>query len=595
MAGQALIQRQVQGAALILALNRPPVNALNTDLLAALSSALQEAALDPAISAVVLTHEGAHFSPGADADTLGRVKGALLPKLTAEIEALAKPVVACVAGNCLGAAAELILACHGRVAHETARIGFPEVSLGLGPVAGSTQRLPRLVGAPIAVQLLTRGTPVSAVDALAMGVLDLVVEEKPLSRAVVLALDLATKPLVKTSDRNTGLRDSVAFQSAIAEARKAHEGWRLPAPGAVIDCIEATLLLPFDRGLSFEQVQAEMLADSAESAGLRYAFLAQRRAVMPPAALAATPAAALTTVSVFGTAGLVPEVVEMALGTGLRVRLVAGDRDSLTGVLTRIAARHEAMVAEGRLSPAAREADWARLMGCIGTDDADGPADLVLMAADAPRLAAPPGPVVALAGPGPIVLYPAVAVGGLAQLAIAPGVPLQHQALALAFGRKLGWSVLVQGPGAALDQRLRLALARAIAALEATQQADRAKIAAALAAYGLGAGLRQKLPPEPEGGAELRDFCLAAVMNEAALIVSESVARRPSDVDAAALMSGLFPRWEGGPMFQADRIGAMALRADLRRRAKNHPQLFTPAAVFDLLLADGQTLADLNR
>lgn len=595
MEDQALIQRQVQGAALILALNRPPVNALNAEMLTALLAALRAAAEDPAISAIVLASAAAHFSAGADADELGRVKGALLPKLTAEIEALAKPVVACVVGHCLGAAAELILACHGRVAHEGARIGFPEVSLGLVPVAGSTQRLPRLVGAPIAVQLLTRGTPVPAVDALAMGMLDMVVEEKPLPRALALALDLAAKPLVRTSDRSTGMRDPIAYQSAIAEARKAHAGWRLPAPGAVIDCIEAALLLPFDLGLSFEQAQAETLADSAESAGLRHAFVAQRRAILPPAALAAVSPPPLATINVVGTAGLVPEVVQMALATGLRVRLVAGDRDSLSAALTRVAARHEALVAEGRLSPAAREADWARLMGSLGADETEGPADLVLMAADAPRLAAPPGPVVALAGPGPIALYPASMVGGLAQLAIAPGVPLAHQALALAFGRKLGWGVLVQGPGAAIDQRLRLALARAIAALEETRQADRAQIAAALAAYGLAAGPRPKLPPDPDGGADLRDFCLAALMNEAALIVSESVAHRPSDVDAAALMSGLYPRWEGGPMFQADRIGAMALRADLRRRAKAHPQIFTPAAVFDLLLADGQTFADLNR
>lgn len=594
MADQGLIQRQVQGAALVLSLNRPPVNALNTEMMAALSLALTEAADDPAIAAVVLAAEGPHFSPGADVGELGRVQGAGLPKLTADIEAMPKPVVACVAGNCLGAAAELILACHGRVAHEGARIGFPEVSLGLVPVAGSTQRLPRLLGAPITLQLLTSGAPVRAMEALAMGLLDAVVEDKPLARAVALALELAGKPLVKTSDCTKGLRDPVAFQAVIAEARKAHEGWRLPAPVAVIACVEAALLLPFDLGLTFEQAQAETMAESAEAAGLRHAFLAQRRAMLPPAGLAAAMPAPLSAVTVLGTAGMVPEVVQMALGAGLRVRLVAGDRDSLGAALTRIAARHEALVAEGRLSPAAREADWARLTGSTGAEG-EGPADLVLIAADAPGQIPASGPPVALGREGPIALYPASGAGGLAQLAIAPGVPLPHQALALAFGRKLGWQVLVQGPGAAIDQRLRLALARAIAALEHTRQADRAQIAAVLAAHGLGAGTRPKLPPAPEGGAEIRDFCLAAVMNEAAVIVSESVAHRPSDVDAAALLSGLFPRWEGGPMFQADRIGAMALRADLRRRALRHPQIFTPAAVFDLLLAEGQSFADLNR
>lgn len=595
MAGDGLIGRQVRAGVLVLSLNRPPVNALSAALLSALSLALTEGADDPTILAIVLAAEGAHFSPGVDVGELGRVQGAALPKVTAQIEALAKPVVACLTGNCLGAAAELVLACHGRVAQEAARIGFPEVALGLLPVAGSTQRLPRLVGAPMALHLLIDGLPIRAVEALAMGLLDAVVDDKPLPRALALAQELAAKPLVKTADRCDGLRDPIAYQLAIAEARKTHDGWRLPAPAALISCVEAAHLLPFDLGLGFEQTQAEAMADSAEAAGLRHALLAERRAMLPPAALTtAGPAPILSAVTVLGTAGLVPEVVQMALGAGLRVRLIAEDRGSLGAALTKIAARQEAMVAEGRLSLSAREADWARLIGGLAPGAAE-PADLVLAAPDGPYPVAAPGPVLALGGPGPISLYPAPAAGGLAQLAIAPGVPVPHQVIGLAFGRKLGWKMIVQGAGAAIDQRLRLALSRAIAALEESGRADRARIAAGLAAYGLGAGMRPKLPVAAEGASDLLEFCLAALMNEAARIVSESVARRPLDVDAVALLSGLFPRWEGGPMFQADRIGAMALRADLRQRAKTHPQIFTPAAVFDLLLADGQTFADLNR
>lgn len=595
MAGDGLIGRQVRDGVLVLSLNRPPVNALNAALLSALSLALTVGADDPAILAIVLAAEGAHFSPGLDGGELGRVQGAALPKVTAQIEVMAKPVVACLTGNCLGAAAELVLACHGRVAQEAARIGFPEVALGLLPVAGSTQRLPRLVGAPMALHLLIGGLPIRAVEALAMGLLDAVVDGKPLPRALELAQDLAAKPLVKTADRGDGMRDAIAYQSAIATARKTHDGWRLPAPAALISCVEAAHLLPFELGLGFEQTQAEAVADSPEAAGLRHAFLAERRAMLPPLGLSsAGPAPALSAVTVLGTAGRAPEVVQMALGAGLRVRLIAEDRGDLGAALSKIAARQEALVAEGRLSAPAREADWARLVGGLASDAAE-PADLVLAAPDAPPLAAAPGPILALGGPGPISLYPAPVAGGLAQLAIAPGVPVPHQALGLAFGRKLGWKMIVQGAGAAIDQRLRLALSRAIAALEESGRAERPRIAAALASYGLGAGMRPKLPLAAEGASDLREFCLAALMNEAARIVSESVARRPSDVDAAALLSGLFPRWEGGPMFQADRIGAMALRADLRQRAKSHPQIFTPAAVFDLLLADGQTFADLNR
>lgn len=588
-----LVLRQHQGDVLVLTLNRAPVNALNTALMQALSQALTEAGDDPGTAAVVLAAAGAHFSPGADVSELGRVQGAMLPRLASQIEAMEKPVVACLQGNALGAAAELALAAHARLAHEGARIGWPEVALGLLPVAGATLRLPRLVGAPLALKLLLDGVPVRAVDALAMGLLDSVTDGNPLPRAVDLARELATRPVVRTADRREGMRDAIAYQNAIAEARKSHEGWRQPAPAALIGCVEAAQLLPFDMGLAFEQAQAEAMAETPEATGLRHAFLAERRALMPPRDLAASAPPALNAVTVLGAGGLVPEVVRMALGAGLRVELVAPDRASLSEALTRVAARQEAAVAEGNLSADAREADWARLKGVL-PGDALAPADLVLAAPDAPRLAAAPGPVIGLGGMGGVVLHPAPVAGGLAQLAIAAGAPLPLQALALAFGRRIGWKVLVQGPGVAIDQRLRQVLSRAIAALE-SGGAERPHIAAALASYGLGAGMRPRLPAAPEGAPDIIRFCLAALMNEAARIVSESVARRPSDVDAAALMTGLFPRWEGGPMFQADRIGAMALRADLRQRATAQPQLFTPAPVFDLLLADGQSFADLNR
>jgi 3-hydroxyacyl-CoA dehydrogenase len=173
---------------------------------------------------------------------------------------------------------------------------------------------------------------------------------------------------------------------------------------------------------------------------------------------------------------------------------------------------------------------------------------------------------------------------------------LPHQALALGFARRLGWKVLVQGPGAPIDQRLRAALARSITFLEG-QGHERATIASALAAFGLGAGMRPKLPPAPKGAglADILPFCLAALMNEGAKILSEGGARRPSDIDAAALLSGLFPRWEGGPMYQADRMGLMALRANLRTRAETAPRLFAPAPVLDTLISEGKTFADLNR
>lgn len=592
MADGLIVQKR-RGAVLVLSLNRPPVNALNAALMDALAAALRAAVADADVQAIVLGAEGPQFSAGLDVSELGRVSGAGLPRLTDRIETLSKPVVACLHGNALGGATELALACHARVAHEGARLGLPEISLGLLPVAGSTQRLPRLVGAPIALKLLLDGMPMSAVEALAMGLLDAVVDTDPVARAVALAETLAAGPWGRTADRRDGMRDAVAYQSAITEARKRIEGWRLPAPAAAVDCVEAALLLPFDMGVGFEQSHAETLADSPEAAGLRHAFFAEKRALFLGQPLSGIAPPNLSSLCVLGCSGPAADVVRQALGIGLRVRLVGADRANLTEALKTIAARQEALVAADQLSPAAREADWARLTGVLATDGADA-ADLVLTAPDAPRMADLPGPVVALGGRGALVLHPAPSAGGLAELSVTPGVPVEHQATALAFARRLGWKVMVHGPGAPLDQRLRHVLSRAIAVLESQGHA-RASIAAALAAFGLGAGARVKLPPAPDGANDVLAFCMAALMNEGARILSEGGARRPSDIDAAALLSGLFPRWEGGPMYQADLIGLMALRADLRRRTDTAPQIFTPAPILDQLISEGRTLADLNR
>jgi hypothetical protein len=148
-----------------------------------------------------------------------------------------------------------------------------------------------------------------------------------------------------------------------------------------------------------------------------------------------------------------------------------------------------------------------------------------------------------------------------------------------------------------MDQRLRLALSRAVAALEA-KGTTRAQVVAALAAQGM-AALRPEAAGDAKGqreiGAEgIVEFCRAALMSEGLRLLEEKVARRPSDIDAAALLSRLMPRWQGGPMFQADLIGLMALRADLRKRAQAHAQLFTPPEIVDRLIAQGQRLSDLN-
>ncbi len=613
MAGEGrLIAEELRGAVAVISLARPPVNGLDRSLLQALMLALGRAEAAAEVRAIVLVGEGAQFCGGLDARELGQPGDAVLAPVVARIERLAKPVVAVLHGNVLGGGLELALACQARVAEEGARLGLPEIALGLLPAAGGTQRLPRLVGAPVALQMLMEGKALNAVEALAMGLVDAVVETPKapgqaasgvsapcLARGLALAETLAEGPCLRSLERREGLRDPVAYNSAVSEARRRLGAAALPALQAAVDCVEAALLLPPEQGLAFEAAQSADVAESPEAAGLRHAFMAERRALALPAnLLAGSDPARLT---ILGTKGAVPDVALQALGAGLSVRLVGAERDVLSSALQEIASRQEAMVAEGRLSAAAREADWARLAAVLPTE-ADAPADLVLVSPDAPRLARLPGPGVALGGKGPVVLYPAVGAGALAQLAVAPAAEtavaadLAPRIAAVALARRLGWRLILQGPGAALDQRLRQALSRAITALEASGT-TRDVIRAGIAGQGL-LGQRPEpgaLPSDDPRVAEVAAFCLAALIAEALRLLDEGSARAPFQVDAAAVLARVMPRVKGGPLFQADQIGLMALRADLRRRAGGEPQLFTPPDLVDRLIADGRTLADLNR
>lgn len=600
-----LIAEDQRGPVAVIYLARPPVNALNRPLLQALTEALGRAGADPNTRAVVLAAEGPQFCGGLDARELGQVRGSVLASAVACIEEMPKPVVALVQGNALGGGLELALACHGRVAEEGARLGLPEIALGLLPVAGATQRLPRLVGAPVALQMLMEGKALSAVEALAMGLVDAVVEApepndgaakgpraEALARAIALAETLADSPIRRSLDRREGMRDALAYASAIAEARRRLGAFSLPALQAVVECVEAALLLPAEQGLSFEAAQSEAMAESPEAAGLRHAYRVERRALVLPAGVVAGPVPGRLTI--LGTKGPVPDLALQSLAAGLAVRLIGTDRAVLTEALQQIAARQEAMVAEGRLAPAAREADWARLTAVLPTEAVE-PADLVLVSPDGPRLATLPGPALALGGQGPLVLYPAVAPGALAQLSVAPhalSVPPPALGVVVALARRLGWRLLLQGPGAALDQRLRQTLARAVSALEA-QGHPREAIRAGMAAQGL-LGLR---PDEAQGhdSDTTGGFCLAALMVEGLRLLEEKVAETPLQVDAAALLARVMARIRGGPLFQADQIGLMALRADLRQRATTEPGLFTPPGLLDRLIAEGKTLEDLNR
>lgn len=605
MDGKALtdaVRVERRAGVLLLMLAQRPVNALSQGLRAALSAALSQGLAED-VRAVVIGSELAAFSAAADLSELGKPAGApSLSALCLQVENFPKPVIVALNGGVLGAGLELALAAHGRIAAPATHLGLPEIGLGIVPEAGATQRLPRLVGAAAALKLMLEPAPLSAAQALTIGLVDQVVEGDLLAQACGFAERMAealrgAAPL-KTSARLDGLRDGKAYQAAISAARAKYAGLPLPAPLRLIECVEAAQLLPIDQGLGFEAAAFESLVATAEARGLRHAFYAERRLALPPARVAVLAAAKLNSFAVWGAGEPAADVVAQALAAGLRVSLVDPSREALVAALQKIAARQEVAVTEGRLTAAARDADWARLSA--GSEGLGG-VDLVLNNTEAALVPVDAAiPVIALAalpahGAGARVgLSVALAPGLVAELAAGAEAPVQVLALGLALGRRLGWRVLFTGPGGPIDRRLRASLSAAIAQLEADGLA-RSVIAAALASFGIGVSGRAPLPKAPPEAKRVLDACLAALANQGARLLSEGVARRPSDVDAAAVLSGIFPRWQGGPLFQADQRGLLVLRADLRKRAEAAPQIYAPDALFDRLIADGRDFAALNR
>lgn len=602
----AMLDQAMSGQVLVLLMANRPVNALSAQLRAALVQAFTAAAQNPAVLAVVIASDLAQFSAGADLAEMGGPKAQTnLSVLCNMVENFPKPVVVAINGHAVGGGLELALAAHGRVADARAQLALPEVHLGILPSAGGTQRLPRLVGAGPALQIMLENKPLTAGQGLAIGLLDAVVTDGLREKAVAMAQAMADKlqgraPL-RTADRRDGLRDGAGYQTALAARRKQLTRAHLPAAGRVIDCVEAAQLLAIDQGLAYEAAAFDDLVTTPAAQALRHAFMAERRAMFPPADLASHAPPALTTVAVWGGGDRAGDVIVQALGAGLRVMLVDPRREVLVATLERIAHRQTGAVAAGRMSAQARDADWARLDQSLDAAALIG-TGLILRAPDAPALAADAdgaplvalGPLLARAPLDSVALVPAPAQGLAAELCAGPDAPVGLRAAVLAFGRRLGWKMMFSGPGGPIERRLRATLSAAIGALEAAG-VEKSALAASLASFGMGLSDAQALPPAPPQANEVIAACLAALANQGAQLISQGVARRPADVDAMAMLCGIIPRWQGGPMFWADQRGLLVVRADLNARSRTVPALYTPDPLFDQMISQGSDFAALNR
>ncbi|MFN3972361.1 MAG: enoyl-CoA hydratase-related protein [Gemmobacter sp.] len=604
--GQAVrvpVRQDRSGDVLVLVIDAPPVNALGQAVRRGLAEGIAAAKSESGVRAVVIRAEGRTFPAGADIAEFGKPpQPPGLPDLLDLVEGCPKPVVAALHGSALGGGLELALAAHGRVALSDARVGLPEVSLGILPGAGGTQRLPRLIGAQEALRLMLTGRPVGAAEALALGILDRVVEEDLAGAALAMARGMdGPRP---TRDRRDGMRDGRAYVAAVAAARVQVAASPLPAPVRIVDCVEAALLLPFAQGLAFERAAFGDLVGSPEALALRAAFFADRRAARMPGAEAAGQPVHAPLVLGAGPQGA--EIARALLAAGCRVTLADADRPALVAGLEAVAAAQEAAVAAGRLSAQAREADWARLTPALadeGPEEApnEAMADLLVLAdgfaaagAELPPIARgrlPLAPVVTLgrygrSGPQGVglTLYPG---RRLAEVLVGEGTAPAAIATVLALLKRMD-RLAVQARGRGIVPVLTGALAAAARHLAARDGPG--PVAAALRRWQMSvAGIAGEGNP-----GVVEDRLMAAMANAGFRLLGEGAALRPSDIDCA-LVHGLgWPRHVAGPMGWADARGLILLRADLARWAAQEPAIWTPAPLVDQLVQGDIRLSALN-
>ena len=353
----------------ILTLNNPPVNALSTALRAGIVAALAEAAADPAIKAIVMTGAGRGFCAGADITEFGKPpREPFLPDVIAAIEACPKPVVAAIHGPALGGGLEVALGAHARVAAPSAKMGLPEVKLGLIPGAGGTQRLPRLIGPAAAVKLIVSGEPVGGTEALKLGIVtevaeDVVAAARALARQMI-ASGVAPVGLSRDETRLEAARAGRdAFEAAAAEVLKGARG--AEAPAACVAAVRNSLDLDFEAGMKAERAAFLSLVAGDQSKALRHAFFAEKAAAKIDGLPADAVARPVRSVAVIG-AGTMGGGIAMAFANaGYPVTLIETSAEALARGQGNIDKNYASTVARGRMSEAEKAERIARITGSL--------------------------------------------------------------------------------------------------------------------------------------------------------------------------------------------------------------------------------------
>jgi 3-hydroxyacyl-CoA dehydrogenase len=346
------------GEIAVITMENPPVNGLGFDLRTGIDAGIRRALADTSVKAVVLTGTARAFSGGADIREFNSPKSTASPnlmELITLIEGADKPVIAAVGGLALGGGNELALGCHYRVCAPGTLIGLPEVNLGLLPGAGGTQRLPRVVGAAKALDMIVSGAPIKAEEAFKLGYCSKLVEGDLVAGAVAFAREVlasgAARPKIRDKAVDPASMPGGAdafFAQAREHIAKTYRGY--PAPMKNLECVEAAVKKPFDEGMKVERTLFEELLHSTESASLRHAFFAERAAAKIPDVPEDTPTRPVKAAAVIGAGTMGGGITMNFLNAGIPVTLLETKQDALDRGIATIRKNYEGTAKKGRMT-----------------------------------------------------------------------------------------------------------------------------------------------------------------------------------------------------------------------------------------------------
>ena len=346
------------GEIAVITMENPPVNGLGFDLRTGIDAGIRRAMADTSVKAVVLTGTARAFSGGADIREFNSPKSTASPnlmELITLIEGADKPVVAAVGGLALGGGNELALGCHYRVCAPGTLIGLPEVNLGLLPGAGGTQRLPRVVGAAKALDMIVSGAPIKAEEAFRLGYCSKLVDGDLVAGAIVFAREVVASGAARPKIRDKAVDPASTpggadafFAQAREHVAKTYRGY--PAPMKNLECVEAAVKKPFDEGMQVERTLFEELLRSTESASLRHAFFAERAAAKIPDVPEDTPTRPVKSAAVIGAGTMGGGITMNFLNAGIPVTLLETKQDALDRGIATIRKNYEGTAKKGRMT-----------------------------------------------------------------------------------------------------------------------------------------------------------------------------------------------------------------------------------------------------